>query len=512
MKRVLLLFMLSIFVGSLAMAQTAEIQNVRKREFRGVFPILNSVSNEVTGYYTFYVNEKIGDGMVTFILDIFDNNLKLLKETPITITKRSNVDGAEFNGSTFLFVFNDISKKSLTYVSVDKSGEIIKQQTIVEEKRYAATADVFTAVDGFFIVKPIKEKKWGYSIEKVDAQLNSVWEKTFTVEKGMVAVEAVKAAPDRIVVIEVRKPTLMSAKATAQIICLSDEDGSQIYSYPLYDGNVTCMPSAFLIDGNNNLITGGMYFKGENWDAVNSDGIFFLKLDAAGEKLAYSVEDWDNGIQAFIKKASAGSDAIGSKPKVMFHEIVVTSDGQYRIVGETFKKNYQAVSMRLKDAITGRYIGDMTVDNEDGGKPYTFEIMDFILFKYNDKGEMTNVSVIPKEHTKISCYSPYNGMGGIRLAQIIKDFGFFNFGFITTMPGSTEPLLVSANFVDEDAYIGVNTIDTEKESIFTKIPITRKTIKGGSVGVMPSAPGKLAIYIYSKKDENILIYFEDIKL
>jgi len=511
MKKVFLLLISVAFFCSSVFAQSVEVQNVRKREFRGVSPIKNVVTNEVTGYYTFYVNEKIGDGMVNFIVDIFDKELNLIKETPITITKRSNVDGAEFNGKEFLFVFNDVLKKTLTYVSMDSDGEIIKKQTIVEEKRYASTADVFTAQDGFFIVKPIKEKKWGYSIEKIDSDLNSLWEKRMTVEKGMVGVEAVSASADRIIVIEVSKPALMSTKATAKLVCVSDETGELIYEYSLYDGTSTCMPSAFLIDKDNNVITGGMYFKGERWDDVNSDGIFFLKLDANGEKLAYSTEDWDEGISKYIKNTSVKSFTISSKPKVIFHEIVQTADGNYRLIGETFKKNYQLVSMKIKDAITGRFIGDISSD-DDNNKPITFEILDFILFKFDGEANMTNVSIIPKEHTKISCYSPYNGLGGMRLAQVVKDFGFFNFAFVTTMPDVAEPLLVSANFVDEKAYIGINTIDLENDSKFTKIPITRRTIKGGSIGVMPAISGKLAIYIYSKKDENILIYFEDIKL
>jgi len=511
MRKTIAVTLISLFFGAFAFAQQAEIQNVRKREFRGVSPIYNTVTNEVKGYYTFYVNEKIGDGMVNFMVDIFDPELNLVKETPITITKRSNVDGAEFNGKEFLFVFNDIMKKTLTYVTMDSDGEIIKKETIAEEKRYAATADVFTAQDGFFIVKPIKEKKWGYSIEKIDSELNSIWEKTVTVEKGMVGVEAVSASADRIVVIQVSKPTLMSSKATAKLLCVSDETGDVIYEYSLYDGTSTCMPSAFLIDKDNNVITGGMYFKGERWDDVNSDGIFFLKLDANGEKIAYSTEDWDEGISKYIKNASAKSFTISSKPKVLFHEIVQTADGQYRLIGETFKKNYQVVSMKIKDAITGRFIGDISSDDQNN-KPITFEILDFILFKFDSDAKMTNVSIIPKEHTKISCYYPYNGYGGMRLAQIVKDFGFFNFGFVTTVPDIAEPVLISANFVDADAYIGINTIDLENDSKFTKIPLTRKTIKGGSIGVMRAIGNKIAVFVYSKKDENILIYFEEIKL
>jgi len=186
-------------------------------------------------------------------------------------------------------------------------------------------------------------------------------------------------------------------------------------------------------------------------------------------------------------------------------------DGEYRVIGETFSKNYQLVSLAAKDAITGRFIGDINSTNNNN-KPYTFEILDFVLFKFNSEGDMLDVALIPKEHTKVSCYYPYNGMGGIRLAQVVKDFGFFNFAFVTNDENSGLPLLVSSQFSKSESYIGFNTLDFENQSKFYKIPIKKKEFRGGSIGVMPSKPGRVGVFIYSKKEENISIYFEDIKL
>lgn len=504
------IFLVSVLFSITLFSQSASINDVRKREFRGVFPIMNKATNEVKGYYTFYVNEKVGKGMIEFNLTIFDTELNIIKQTPITITKRSQVDGAEYNGSDFLFAFNDVIKKTMTYVTVDENGEIITEITEKEQKWGATTADVFTANDGFYIVKPFKDKKWGYKIRKVDNEMNTIWEESRTVETGMIFVEAVESANERIVIIEVKKKRLMSAKAQANALCLDDNTGEEIYSYSLYDGTDICMPTAFLIDDKMNLVTGGMYFEGEKWDAVNSDGIFFLKLDSEGDKVSYEKYDWDKNINTLLKSTTKNDFRIGSKPKVLFHEIVEMEDDEYRIIGETFSKNYQLVSIAAKDAITGRFIGDMNYNN--GGKPYTFEILDFVLFKFNSSGDMVDVALIPKEHTKVSCYYPYNNMGGIRLAQVVKDFGFFNFAFVTKDEESELPLLASSQFAKSESYIGFNTLDFENQSKFYKIPIQKKEFRGGSIGVMPSKPGRVGVFIYSKKEQNISIYFEDIKL
>lgn len=511
MKRIVLLIAIICSLSDYLFSQSAEITDVRKREFRGVYPIINSTTNEAQGYYTFYVNEKVGGGKINFIIAIYDLELNLIKQTPITITKSSKVDGSEFNGKDFMFVFNDITKKTLTYVTVDVNGDIIKTLGIKEEKHYAATADVYCAKDGFFIVKPIKEKKWGYSIEKVDRDLNSLWEKNYTVEKGMIGVEAIESGDDRLIAIQVTKPSLLSAKAQAEIVCLSDSTGDELYTYPLYDGTATCMPTAFLIDKDKNVVTGGMYFDGEKWDATNSDGVFFLKLSPSGEKISATKSDWDSGIQKFIKEGTKKTFTISSKPKVLFHEIVEGTDGNYQVIGETFKKSMQLVSSALKDAITGRFIGDLN-SNSNNDKPITFEVLDFVIFNFMSTGVIANMSLIEKEHTKISCYPPYNQFGGLSLAKAVEKFGFFNFGFTTKLPDTDQPLMISANFADKDPYIGINTIEMEKETTFHQIPITKKTIKGGNVGVMKSKPGYLGIYLYDKKEESILMYLEEIKL
>lgn len=510
-KHFLLLWIIVLTAVSFsAFSQSAEITNVRKNEFRGVYPILNKQTNLPQGYYTFYVNEKVGGGMTNFIIAMFDLDLKLIKQTPITITKHSNVDGSEFNGEDFLFVFNDYRKKTLTYVTVDNKGDIIKTKGVAEEKRYAATADVYPSNNGgFYIVKPIKEKKWGYSVERVDRNLNTQWEKRFMPEKGMVTVEAVESRGDQIIVIQSVRPALASKKVRAEFVCLADKTGDPVFNYSLFDGEDTGVPTAFLIDDQKNLVTGGMYFKGEKMDAVNSDGIFFLKLSPTGEKLAYSKIDWDNGIQDVLKKSRKGI-SISSKPKVFFQDIVQGTDGNYQVISETFQKNYQLVSSNLKDMITGRYIGYVNSTINDS-KPVTFEIMDFLFFNFDQDGKLTNLNMVEKEHTKISVYYPYNNYYGLAMARMVNKFGWFNYGFVTTL-SNNEKVLISSNFAINDAYIGINTMKAGEVSTMHKIPVDKKSCKGGRLGCMPGKPGNLCIYLFDKKEEIVYMYVEQIKM
>jgi hypothetical protein len=302
------------------------------------------------------------------------------------------------------------------------------------------------------------------------------------------------------------KPTLMSSKIKAEFVCLADKTGDLVFNYSLFDGASTAMPTAFLIDKDKNIVTGGMYFEGEKMDATNSDGIFFLKLSPTGEKLAYSKIDWDNGIQEVLKKTKRGF-SISSKPKVFFQDIVQGTDGSYQVISETFQKNYQLVSSSLKDLITGRYIGSMNHDS----KPVTFEIMDFMFFSFDGSGKLTNMNMVEKEHTKISVYYPYNGYGGIGMGKIVNKFGWFNYCFVTTLV-SGEKALISSNFAISDAYIGINSMKTGEVSEMHKIPVDKKTCKGGRLGCMPNKPGNICIFLFDKKAEVVSMYIEKIKM
>jgi hypothetical protein len=509
MRSLLFLCVMTFIAATSAVnGQSVEIRDVRKNEFRGVYPIVNNMTKETQGYYTFYVNEKIGGGMINFIIAIYDMNLKLIKQTPITITKHSSVDGSEYNGEDFLFVFNDIQKKTITYVTVDTKGEIIKRKDIIEEKRYAATADVYPSSNsGFYIVKPIKEKKWGYSVERVDRNLTTQWEKRFMPEKGFVTVDAVESDKDKIIVVQNVRPSVMSSKAKAEFVCLSDATGDQLFNYSLFDGEVTAQPSAFLIDKDKNIVTGGMYFEGEKLDATNSDGIFFLKLSPTGEKITYNKIDWDNGIQQVLQKSKKGI-TIGSKPKVYFQDIVQGADGGYHVISETFQKNIQLVSIPLKDMITGRFMGCIGCNNDS--KPVTFEIMDFMFFNFDKQGQLSDLNLIEKEHTKVSVYYPYNGYRGLAMAKVVDKFGWFNYGFVNMLP-SGDKLLVSSNFALNDAFIGLTTIKAGEVSQTQKIPVDKKSAKGGHLQCMRGTPGNVCVSLFDKKEEIVYMYIQPLK-
>lgn len=500
-----LLLGLSLFATIVSPAQQVQIDGVRPKEFRGVNPIKGK------GYYTYYVNEKLGKGMVQFALEIYDLDLNLIKKTEVEVTKFSNLVGSEFNGQDFLFLFEDLKNKSNTFISVDATGNIVKKKTEPTKKIVTqGTTDIYAAEDGtgFYWTHAVKEKKWGYEVVKLDRELKELWSKTVTVDKGMTSISAAQSGPGKLIVISMELPSLMSKKMLGKVVSFNSETGQKEYEYPLYDGKQTNLPGTFLIEPDGTVTTSGMYYDGEKMSGDNSDGIFFLKLDPAGKKIAFNSIDWDNGIQEALK-ATQRKFSIGSKPKVQFHNIVKEPNGNYQVISETFRK--AAGASTALAALGGADANDL---------PLRFTVMDFIIFNFDPQGEPLDINKIEKPYKSLSVSGAMN-LNGIALAQLMKRYKMFTYEYTTVLP-SGKPAIVFTNFEDAGLgagkpYVGVATIEIGKDTESQKIPMPKKytAFVTGSPdnlksGALPGKSGKYCLFVYDKKAKAIMMSVEDI--
>jgi hypothetical protein len=499
------LLLLTVIVS----AQSIQINGVRKKEFKGVSAIMDG--NQSSGYYTYYVNEKVKKGMIEFTLEIYDLDLNLIKKTPIQLTKNSIMNGGEYNGKDFLFLFTDLTKKTNTFITLDSKGVIIKKISKKAKKIMTAMGTaIYPSKDGngFYVTKMVKVKKWGYSVEKYDRNLTLLWDKIVVKSKGMIGVAAAEGAEGKFVVISTERPTLMSKKVTGKIVAYNSESGDKLFEQNLYNGKITRIPSSFLIDKEGNIVMAGMYFIGQKWHAKNSDGIYFTKLNPDGEVLFENSIDWDNGIQDALK-ATSRKFSIGSKPKVLFHDITEDKDGNYQIISETFRKTVKA----------GTVLGALSGSGQDA--PVGFTVMDYIIFNYDSEGNPIDINKIEKPYKSILVASSIASAGGVSTAYYMKSLGLFTHEFIAESE-SGEKAVVYTNFEKPKGvgtgkpYIGVSSIKIGEESRTKKIPLTRKQVSwktaGTKTGALKSKKGKMCVYYYNKKEKTINLSIEDLSI
>ncbi len=496
-----------LLVSSACPAQQVQIDGVRPREYRGVNPIPGK------GYYTYYVSEKSGKGMIEFALELYDLDLAVIKKTTVQVTKNSVLSGSEFNGQDFLFVFNDLSEKTNTYVTMDSGGNIIKKKTEpVKKIASVGTTQIYPALDGsgFFITQSVKEKKWGFEVTKIDRELKELWSKTETVDKGMISVATAESGPGRLLVIAMKLPALMSKKMEGTLMAFNSETGMKDYEYALFDGKQTNLPGTFLVEKDGTVATAGMYYDGDKMSGDNSDGIFFLKLDPSGKQLAYKSIDWDNGIQEALK-ATKRKFSIGSKPKVLFHAITRESNGNYQVISETFRKALGA--MGALSMVGGGDVSEI---------PMRLTVMDYIIFNFDSNGEPLDINKIEKPYKSAEIAGGL-AMDGIRLATVMKQYKMFTFEFHTVLP-SGKQAIVYTNFEDAGLgtgkpYIGVSTIDVGQDTETQKIPLPKKyaAFVTGSpdnlkTGAMEGRTGKMCFFVYDRKAKAIMMSIEELSV
>lgn len=422
MKGIILSFVL-LLSTILLQAQEVTIEGVSARGFSGV----KSINGEF--YYTFYFGEKTDNkGMANFILAIYDQNLTSIKNTEIEISKNSELAASAFNGQYFLFIFADLSKKKRTMVTLDKNGSIIKQ-TVEEDVRAALlTPDNYPDVHGvnqdeFVIVRPEKEKKFGYEIQRVDKDLTIKWTTSFFPEKGIWSIEDSKLAATKLILLRKEKANaLMGDKHTYSVQSLNLETGDAIYTTALVNEDDGAYPDFIRVDEKGEVATGGMYFKDGKYDDKNSDGLFFALIAPNGSISKFSKSSWKK-VKDQIK-GDFSSDLFGGRTKVLVEDIIQKLDGNYMVIGETWRKSNSA-----DNTGTGaiRKLGGFgggstsTTDSKDKG----FTLMDFAFFNFDATGELSSIDKVEKTTKEAVIKGALADEHGLAMAQTLYKRKFF---------------------------------------------------------------------------------------
>jgi hypothetical protein len=424
-KKYMMTLLVAFGAATCAMAQEVTLEGLSARSFTGVKSINNGEF-----YYTFYFGEKTETkGMANFILAIYDADLKPVKTTNIEISKNSQLAASAFNGKYFLFIFADLNKNKRTTVSLDKGGNIVKQN--VEEDVRAALLvpenypDILTASeDDFIVLRPEKEKKFGFNAERIDKDLNVKWTKPFFPEHGMWSVEDSRIAGGKVFILRKEKETMLGERYTYTVQGINIDNGDALFATELKDEDDGGFPEFINVTDDGNVVTGGMYFKNSKYDDKNSDGLFFAVIGMDGKISKMSKTSWKK-IKDDIK-GDFSSGIYGGKTKVLIEDIIRKKDGNYMIVAETWRKSNDADNTGAggvtKLTRLGGFGGGGT-KTEAGDKGFT--VMDFAFFNFNANGELTSIDKVEKTTREAIIKGKLADGHGLEMAQALHKRKFF---------------------------------------------------------------------------------------
>lgn len=518
MKKILL-FALYIGLGLSTIAQSVTIDGIKGIRFKGVDPIVSSEDETISGYFTYYMVDKGDSGMRTFEFAIIDKEVTTVKTAELELHKRATINNTVFNGKYFLISYDDMKNKQNVFNVLDLDGKVVKTISTSNEKKRLTASTVYPAAngEGFYIVRPIAEKrKNGFSIEKVNNELDVMWQIEDVLEKGISRVSDLINTEDRFVIWKEHGVGLKKLKP--QIICYDAKTGQQIFVRDGYDGTGTILYNQLRIDNDGGILAGGAYIDGEKYRSANSAGVYMLKLSPDGQEMLYTKVSNKENIQKVLKETSRGF-TVGSKDKIWVKDLIVDEHGNIVIISEMFRKNINPKPMAYqtpRDLISGKFVGDISYRDSNGkAQKVTFEIMDYIIFKFNQNGELAEIKPILKEkYNKLTVYYPYVGLWGMDMAKIVDEFGWFDYNFSTTGENG-ERIMVCSNNAEArkpqvftytlDDYYAKQSIDLKQES---KIDLDEGKV--GYFRTMRNSEGKIAVAYFQRKLKRVTVNIEEL--
>ncbi|MFT4667094.1 MAG: hypothetical protein ACI9XB_004062 [Gammaproteobacteria bacterium] len=517
MKRILL--GLSLLITASCFAQSIQIDDVKGNKFTGVKPIFADDGQTVSGYYTYYMVERGEKGMRTLEFSIIDKGITKVTKTPIELHRTTTLNATVFNGKNFLISYDDRKNKQIVFTVLDLDGNVVATDKISAAKRSAASSVVYPAAngEGFYIVRPalVKNRIKGHYLEKVNNMLEQQWKIEDVVDKGIIAVASLVNNADRVVIWREHGSGLKKIKP--QIVCYDAATGEKVFERDGFDGESTIMHNQIRIDDDNNVILGGPYVAGEKYKTINNTGVYLLNLSKDGEEIFYTKIVTKTEIQPVIKKVSKGI-SVGSKDKIWIEDVVF--DGENIVViSEMFRKNMNATPGAIqtpRDLITGKWMGDITYKDANGKSPkVTFEIMDYILFKFSLNGELTEIKPITKDgYNKLTIYTPYVNLYGLQLAAAVEQAGWFDYRFSTVGEDGKRLMVCSNNSEARKPQVYTYGLDdsTTKGEIDLKQEGTIDLDKGrvSSFNVMPNEGEKIGVAYYQRKLKRITVNLEEL--
>lgn len=468
--------MASIFVMTTkASAQSVSIENVTNFGFDGV----HSINEKM--YYIFTGVEGSFDDRELILIS---PELEVLARHKLTLGRLVEVSAVAANENSVLF-----------YIAADKIGHLylydfagkeLQHREIEAPSNSLNTAELFSAgTDGFFLVKQIKPKKVGFSVELLSSTLETKWQKDYAEEKDKLELITSTGDKNQIAVVY-EKDKLIEA------VCLG-LDGEEKYKKGIThtDPEMILKPSHAAFNANGSLAVFGDF---EEKSMLKYTGqryrYFITAFDPSGTSLFFNAKPWEEAeIQQLKNQSAFPMYSDGKSPDFYIHAFHPTTTG-FEIIGETF---------RFVDASHEDYPivgGGKKVEGSDMpsiySKPAFFFAMDLIVASYDMKGNLVQFKRTGRPVKRTETMGPINAQKPLSTANELVEFGRFNYRF-SGKNAEGNPVYISLGQHFDNLYTGFIRSDDAYDNIFTRDYLEISIQKSRGKGEQTSAQ-------YTKED------------
>ncbi len=494
---------------SLQAQEKLSIENVKSIYLRSNGEILDG--QEVKGYFSFYVSDKISKKINEYTLQIADQNLNKIKDITFEDDKNIQILESSYNGNTIMFLFYDSKEKTLEYRAygfdgkqkmsyvkdLNKRSKALIESTYGEKSEEGQNEALFSVGDkGYVTSYPVKEGKYySYEINFFFSNQKKQWTYEAAEEQEDKWASAIYlGATDSIVLFEVvKQKTLMASNPHSWLLGLNIFNGKKAFEmstegeeYKFYPMNVST------INGKTEFLLLGTYYKPNSVIMQDASlGLASWTINSSGKILAKKYNSWEADISKYLSSDKQGK--IADVGFIYFHKIFQTADGNFHAVGEGYKK--VASALGIATALLNRGRGSVSM--------FKLKTTDLVTFGFSENFEIKDAKIYEKFSNTMELPSGAGFLSPHIMALMGKAWGAFDYNFTQMDNGHTK---FNIGYTDyersgEDKGLNFHSISYNNGKT-TEDKISLKS-KAKWTRVFPAKPGFVMILEYFKKDKRL---------
>jgi|GEM_PF-3708709 len=397
MKNIALaLLLITAMTGTVA-AQEIVVDSVNIAKFAGLLKGGNM--GEVL-YMPYFI--KGGNDKKNFVIrQIESHSMREEKIVRLELPQSYGLSGSAFNGMAYLLAFYDAGKKENVLLTVS-NGNVVKKKTAkAGDKKYIP----LSSHEGFILVTV--DGKGRYTVENVDLELKTKWEKSFSPPSGSTwDLISVKRKMEGLEII--RKENGAGGKYAFSMHIMQPEDGTDMAQSTIGNEDMNPYPT-FISEKEGMIFTGGYFFKNGTY-SKQPDGVFMGLLGLDGNLNDVAKVPFSQVIEA-LKSTLGGKLASGDAS-------IIFSSGTMLHETQTFVMTGQLVSRKQKENSCV-----LTLD-------------EFVTIKIGFDGTFKDASVIKTTAEQITLEGDTKNTNTLDLGIWLNNAGLSHFKYYAHMTGN----------------------------------------------------------------------------
>lgn len=509
-----------LLMEGLSAQSTLTIENVNSISIRNSGYILDG--EEIRGYFTFYVSDKVDRKTNEYTLQILDQNLQKIKSIVFEDDKNIQILESSYNGNSIMFLFYNRSEKYLEYRTYGFDGkqkstytrEIDKRTKQLIETTYGTKSEegsneaLFSVNNvGYTTVYPVKEGKYiSYEVNFFFSNSRKQWSYEAAEEQEDKMASAVYlGATDSIILFEVlKKKKFNSQTQRSWILGLNIFNGKKVFEMPTDGEEANFYPmNISRINGSRNFLLMGTYYEPEGKISKDaSSGLASWKMTPEGNVLVKKYNPWDGDISKYLPANAKGK--VQDVGYIYFHKILQTEDGNFFAIGEGYKRVLDGVG--IASNILKSMSGHMKANEASAN--FKLKITDMVMLQFNENFDVQDARIIDKNSNSLVFAAGYGFLTPHLMALIAKSYRQFDYAFTKTDKEHSYFYFGYTDYVKTDDFKGLtfNSVKYEEGKITTdQINLSSKA---RWVSIFPAKTGYIAILEYFKKEKKLEFHFE----